>query len=122
MAILGVVPQIRTTNLVESIDFYTSKLGMDEAFQHQGFYAGISVGGQTFHLKLVDDADPSIRFVKEGDHFHLYFPTDDVEALASEYKAKKLDFYKELEETPWQTREFAIKDNQGHILYFGQDL
>lgn len=120
MAILGVVPQIRTTNMNESIAFYTSILGMDEEFRYQDFYAGISAGGQTFHLKLVDEVDPSIDFVEKGDHLHLYFLTDNVEALAGEYKAKGLSFYKELEETPWNTLEFAIRDNQGHILYFGQ--
>jgi len=25
-------------------------------------------------------------------------------------------------ETAWQTREFVIKDDQGHTLYFGQPL
>lgn len=122
MDILGVVSQIRTTNMNESIIFYTSTLGMKEEFRYQDFYAGISAGGQTFHLKLVDEVDPSIEFVERGDHFHLYFSTDDVESLAREYKAKGINFYKELEETPWNTWEFAIKDNQGHILYFGQGL
>jgi len=27
---------------------------------------------------------------------------------------------KDVHETPWGTREFVIKDDQGHILYFGQ--
>lgn len=122
MTVLGVVPQIRTTNMNASIDFYTSILGMDEKFRYQDFYAGISAGGQTFHLKLVDEVDPSIEFVEKGNHLHLYFLTDDVEALASECKAKGLSFYKELEKTPWDTWEFAVRDNQGHILYFGQGI
>jgi hypothetical protein len=25
----------------------------------------------------------------------------------------------DIHETPWKTREFAIRDDQGHILYFG---
>ena len=27
---------------------------------------------------------------------------------------------KDVHETPWGTTEFAIKDDQGHTLYFGQ--
>jgi hypothetical protein len=27
---------------------------------------------------------------------------------------------KELHETPWATRELAVKDDQGHTLYFGE--
>jgi len=122
MPIFGVTPQIRTTNIEESIDFYTSKLGMEVEFRYEDFYAGINAGGQCFHLKLVDEADPSIDFVEKGERFHLYFSTEDVNDLAMEYKNKGLEFHKELAETPWNTWEFAIKDNQGHILYFGQGL
>jgi catechol 2,3-dioxygenase-like lactoylglutathione lyase family enzyme len=78
MSISGVIPQLRTTNLAESISFYTVKLGLALDFQYEDFYAGIRAGGQRLHLKLVDDTDPSIAFVDQGEHFHdqghtLYF-------------------------------------------------
>ena len=46
-------------------------------FQDEDFYAGIRAGSQLFHLKLVDEQDPSIEFVDRGGHFHLYLETDD---------------------------------------------
>ena len=55
MSISGVIPQLRTTNLTDSIRFYTTKLGLTLEFQYQGFYAGIRAGSQLFHLKLVDE-------------------------------------------------------------------
>jgi len=70
MAISGVIPQLRTIDLKSSIAFYTTKLGLQLEFQHQDFYAGIRAGSQVFHLKLVDEKDPSIRFVEDGEHFH----------------------------------------------------
>jgi hypothetical protein len=27
---------------------------------------------------------------------------------------------REVHDTPWNTREFVIKDDQGHTLYFGE--
>lgn len=120
MQVSGVIPQIRTTDLDESIDFYVSKLGLEFAFRYEDFYAGIKAGDQVFHLKLVDDKDPSIGFVSDGDHFHLYFTTDDVEGKAEEIERKGVSLFKPLSETPWGTKEFAIRDNQGHTLYFGQ--
>ena len=54
MPVYGVIPQLRTTNLADSIDFYVSKLGFALEFQYSDFYAGIKVGQQSFHLKLVD--------------------------------------------------------------------
>ena len=119
MAIIGVTPQLRTTNLQDSIRFYTAKLGLTLEFQYQDFYAGIRAGNQMFHLKLVDEKDPSIDFVEDGEHFHLYLETTDLSVLASHLKEQDVQFLKDVHETPWGTREFAIKDDQGHVLYFG---
>ncbi len=50
MAISSAIPQLRTTNLAESVRFYTTT------------------------------KDPSIEFVDHGEHFHLYLETDDAAA------------------------------------------
>lgn len=121
MTISGVIPQLRTTNLIESIHFYTTKLGFTLEFQYQDFYAGIRAGSQVFHLKLVDDKDPSIDFVEDGEHFHLYLETSDAKATASALQQNGVRLVKEVHETPWGTIEFTIKDDQGHTLYFGQN-
>jgi catechol 2,3-dioxygenase-like lactoylglutathione lyase family enzyme len=120
MAISSVITQLRTTNLSQSIRFYTEKVGLTLEFQYQDFYAGIRAGNQVFHLKLVDEKDPSIAFVDKGDHFHLYFGTDDVQAIADALKRNGVRLVKDVHDTPWGTRELAIKDDQGHTLYFGQ--
>lgn len=122
MLISSAIAQLRTTDLAASIRFYTLKLGLTLEFQHQDFYAGIRAGGQLFHLKLVDEKDPSIEFVDKGEHLHLYFETDDAAALADALKKKGVGLVKDVHETAWGTREFVIKDDQGHTLYFGEGL
>jgi len=57
------IAQLRTTDLVESIRFYTTKVGLTLEFQYEDFYAGIRAGNQLFHLKLVDQAPVSCRLV-----------------------------------------------------------
>src|ERR671912_2459970 len=84
MRITGVIPQLRTTNLASSIDFYVSRLGATLAFEHEDFYAGIRLGNQVVHLKLVDEEDPSVAFVRVGEHFDLYLETEDVAAAAEQ--------------------------------------
>jgi catechol 2,3-dioxygenase-like lactoylglutathione lyase family enzyme len=120
MQISGIAPQLRTIDLASSISFYTDKLGMSVEFQYQDFYAGIRAGTQVFHLKLTDEKDPSIKFVDHDDHFHLYFETSDIEAVAAELKANGVPLVRDVHETPWGTKELVIKDDQGHTLYFGQ--
>ena len=120
MPITSVIAQLRTTDLKESIRFYTEKIGLGLEFQYEDFYAGIRAGSQIFHLKLVDDKDPSITFVDDGEHFHLYFGTDDIAALAKTLETRGIPLVRDVHATPWGTKELVIKDNQGHTLYFGQ--
>lgn len=120
MQISRVIPQLRTTDLAESIRFYTAVVGLTLEFQYQDFYAGIRAGDQVFHLKLVDEKDPSIEYVEKGEHFHLYLETDDASAAAEALKRKGVRLVKEVHETAWGTRELVIEDDQGHTLYFGE--
>ncbi|REE78549.1 glyoxalase/bleomycin resistance protein/dioxygenase superfamily protein [Paenibacillus taihuensis] len=122
MKISGIIPQLRTMNLEGSILFYTTQLGLELAFRHEDFYAGIRAGTQLFHLKYVCEEDPSIAYTREGEHFHLYLQTDDAAALAEALKARGVNLTEEVHETLWNTKEFVIEDDQGHTIYFGEAL
>lgn len=116
------IAQLRTTDLAASIRFYTEVLGLDLAFEYGGFYAGLRAGTQMIHLKQVDAADPSVPYVAAGEHLHIYMETDDAAALAAAVEARGVALAKPLHETPWGTREFGLRDDQGHTLYFGQQV
>jgi uncharacterized glyoxalase superfamily protein PhnB len=77
-------------------------------------------GSQIFHLKLVDEKDPSIPYVENGEHFHLV--TEGIADFAAQLKANGVELVKDVHETPWNTREIVIHDNQGHTLYLGERL
>ena len=122
MTIKSIIPQLRTTDIASTIRFYTEKLGFAVEFNYQGFYAGVRTGDQAIHLKLVDEKDPSISFVDDGGHLHLYFETDGVAEFADELKTRGVEMVEDVHETDWNTREFVIHDDQGHTLYFGEPL
>ena len=120
MPITGVIAQLRTTDLGASICFYTTKLGLALEFQYEDFYAGIRAGNQLLHLKLVEAKDPSIDFVDSGGHFHLYLETDDAAATARTVAQNGVSLVSDVHDTPWGTREFVIRDDQGHTVYIGE--
>jgi catechol 2,3-dioxygenase-like lactoylglutathione lyase family enzyme len=122
MAITGIIAQLRTTDLASSIRFYTETLGFSVEFQYEDFYAGVRAGNQVLHLKLVDEKDPSIADVHAGEHFHLYLETQGVAEFAAGLRAKGVKLVKDVHETPWNTREIVIHDDQGHTLYLGEPL
>jgi catechol 2,3-dioxygenase-like lactoylglutathione lyase family enzyme len=120
MLISRITPQLRTRDLDSSIRFYTDTVGLALEFRYADFYAGIRAGAQVFHLKQVETADPSIPYVHDEDHFHLYLGTDDVSAVADHLRAKGVALQQEPKDTPWQTRELVFLDDQGHTIYVGQ--
>jgi catechol 2,3-dioxygenase-like lactoylglutathione lyase family enzyme len=122
MSISRIVPQLRTTDMASSVRFYTDKLGFSVDFNYQDFYVGLGTGSQLIHLKLVDHRDPSIPYVDEGDHLHLYLETSGVVAFAAQLKARGVPLVKDVHETPWGTREIVIHDDQGHTLHFGEPV
>lgn len=113
MTITSAICQLRTTDLAESIRFYTAGLGLTREFQYEDFYAGIRAGNSVFHLKLVDEKDPSIEFVDRGDHFHLYLETDDAAAAADALKRNGVRLAKDVHDTPWGTRESRSRTIRG---------
>ena len=122
MTIKHIIPQLRTKDMPSSIRFYTEALGFTVEFNYEDFYVGVRSGEHLIHLKLVDDTDPSISYVDEGGHLHLYFQTEDVSAFAERLKSKGLELVQDVCETDWNTREFVVRDDQGHTLYFGEPL
>ena len=44
------------------------------------------------------------------------------DALYTEYAARGVEFTRELGNTPWNSREFVVKDCDGRLLAFGTNL
>lgn len=120
MEITRIIPQLRTTNLAATIDFYTATLGFAVEFRYEDFYAAVKTGTSVIHFKQVDAPDPSIAFVADGDHLHLYLETADVCVVAEELKRKGVPLVQDVHDTEWGTRECVIRDNEGHTLYFAE--
>lgn len=119
MEIEALVPQLRTTDLERAIDFYTRKLGFVLSFRYGDFYAGVSCGDRMIHLKRVDDPDPGIDFVREGQHLHVYFGVRDIRGVFRHVQEAGVKIVEGISDRAWGTTEFVIEDPDGHTLYFG---
>ena len=119
MEIEELVPQLRTTDLDRAIHFYTETLGLTLSFRYQDFYAGVSSGEWMIHLKLVEDPDPSIDFVREGQHLHLHIGVRDIQSAFRQVEEAGVKIVEGIADRPWGITEFVIEDPDGHTLYFG---
>ena len=115
---MSYITQLRTPDLEQALNFYTNTLGYKTAFRYEDFYAGIDIDDQVLHLKLVDETDPSIEFVAQGDHFHLYIEVADLEARHEDLDGGGAHV-SVIKVQPWG-REFVVIDPEGHRIYYAE--
>jgi uncharacterized glyoxalase superfamily protein PhnB len=112
-------PILWTENLDDTIGFYTQILGFT--------LLGRNDDWQWASLKK-DDVQIMLSKPNEHEKFNgisftgsFYFNVDNVDDLWEDLKAKAKICY-EIETFDWEMREFAIYDNNGYILQFGQSV
>ena len=117
--ITALTPMLRTWELQASIRFYTQVLGFhcDALDEDQG-WAALSWGSASLMLSgpNAHEGDKQPAFTGS-----LYLRTDDVDALWRQVKEAARVCY-HLENFGYGMREFAIYDNNGYLLQFGQAL
>ena len=119
MKITELRPMLWTEDLPESIKFYTETLGFtaDEVNEDWG-WASLSTGGVGIMLAR---PNAHVAYDKIGFTGTFYFTTDDVEAIWAKVKDKTRICYG-IENFEYGMREFAIYDNNGYTLQFGQEI
>jgi len=119
MKLTSLRPIFYTNQLEASIQFYTEILGFTVVAQNNDW------GWASLHSDQVEImlAKPNEHTAFEKAMFtgSFYFSTDQVDAMWNHLKDRVKICYG-IENFDWGMREFAIFDNNGYILQFGQDL
>ena len=113
--IKSIAPQFLVLNLERALDFYLNKLGFDEHFRYEHFYAGVGRDGREIHLKLADPEDLPQR--KNKDHLDVNCGVEGIDELYDEWTKQDVEVTQPLRDMPYG-REFYIADPDGHVLGF----
>lgn len=110
---------LRTEKLEETINFYTNVLGFTCTTKNDD-WGWASLSKDDIEIMV---AKPNDHVPKDGPKFtgSLYIQTSDVNELWNLLKDKTKVCYR-IDDFAWQMREFAIYDNNGYILQFGQEI
>lgn len=108
-----------TENLTETIDFYCKILGFTCGERNDN-WAWASLYKDAVEIML-SQPNAHTKYDQIGFTGSFYFNVEDVESLWNELKSKAKICY-ELETFDWGMREFAIYDNSGYLLQFGQEI
>lgn len=112
-------PILWTENMAESVAFYTEILGfvLDE-YSEEWNWASLS---KDLVGIMLTKPNAHTKVEKTGFSGSFYFNVNNVDELWEHLKSKARICY-EPEDFPWEMREFAVYDNNGYILQFGQNL
>ena len=114
-----IAPQFFSTDIPGTLAYYKDKLGFEclGRWQDPPIYAIVARDQQTIHFRCADPpkANPDKY---EDELLDAYLMVEDVDALHAEYAAKAVEFARELANTPWDSREFVVKDCDGRLLVF----
>jgi len=115
MTIKKLRPFLLTENLQETIEFYINVLGFKCGLQTETWAA--------LHLDKAEImfTTPDENFDKPNITGSMYFDIDNIDEVWEDIKGKSKVHYA-IEDKEWQKRQFAIYDNNGYILEFGQDI
>lgn len=119
MKITELRPMLWTKDLKGTIDFYVGKLGFTcgEINEDWG-WATLWIDDIALMLARPDEHTP---FEKPQFTGTFYFTTDDVDAAWEKLKDKAGIAYG-IENFEYGMREFALYDNNGYMLQFGQEI
>lgn len=111
---------LQVRDVVEAAAFYRDKLGFETA----GFWGEPPcfsiVGRGTVTLFLDQQREPGPAPVNQ--YWAAYVYVDDVEAYAAELRGRGVEILRGPEDMEHGCREFDVRDPDGHIIAFGQDL
>jgi uncharacterized glyoxalase superfamily protein PhnB len=119
MKLTALRPLLWTEDLKGSVDFYGGVLGFvcDEI---NGDWGWASLSKDDVSIMLAKPNEHT-RFESIGFTGSFYFNTDDVESWWQRLKDKARVCY-DIETFDWGMREFAVYDNNGYLLQFGQEI
>lgn len=112
-------PILWTEDFNDTIDFYTQILGFTLQESNEDWqWASLEKNGVEIMLTKPNQHESFNRIGFTGS---FYFTVDEVDELWEDLKTKTKICY-EIETFDWEMREFAIYDNNGYILQFGQHI
>jgi len=112
-------PMMWTEDLDATIEFYVDVLGFT-CREKNDEWKWASLGRDDVWIMLAGPNEHT-SYDKIGFTGSFYFTTDDIETLWTALKDKAKVCY-DIETFPWGMREFAIYDNNGYLLQFGQEI
>lgn len=119
MKLTALRPMLWTEDLDKTIEFFVDVIGFACIEKNEDWgWASLSLDDVWIMLAKPNEHTP---YEKIGFTGSFYFTTTNVDAMWAKVRDKARVCYG-IEEFDWGMREFAIYDNNGYLLQFGQEI
>lgn len=118
-----IAPLFFTMDIPATLAYYKEKLGFEclGTWLDPPVYAIVARDRQVIHFRCAEP--PTANPDKYADELlDAYVFVEDADALHAEYAAQGVEFIRGVANTPWNSREFLVKDCDGRLLAFGANL
>jgi uncharacterized glyoxalase superfamily protein PhnB len=118
-----IVPLFFSTDFAATLAYFNDKLGFEcvGTWSDPPVYAIVARDGHAIHFRCAAPPTPNPDKYEE-ELLDAYIQVEDADALHAEYAAKGVEFVRGLGDTPWNSREFVVKDCDGRLLAFGASM
>lgn len=118
-----IAPVFFTMDIPRTLAYYKEKLGFEclGTWLDPPVYAIVARDEHSIHFRCAPP--PTANPDKYADELlDAYISVEEVDALYADFKAKDVEFTRELADTLWQSREFVVKDCDRRLLAFGTNI
>lgn len=123
-----IIPHLFVKNVSENVEFYKTKLGFEPVYvQTENEIVNFAILKDENVQILIGEKDilwkyiPELKNKPESNQILLYFEMTDVDSYYEKIKSK-VKVVRELYESWYKTREFWIKDCNGYLIAFYQNI
>jgi len=111
-------PDICSTNLAESKQFYASLFGMKPVFDIDWYVQMQADHDENVQIAFVAKDHPSVpqRFAVDPQGVVITFELEDVDSVYERAKEMKLSIVQELRDEEWGQRHFMVEDSNGLLV------
>jgi catechol 2,3-dioxygenase-like lactoylglutathione lyase family enzyme len=106
-------------DVAKSAKYYESQLGFVTWWSGEGWHF---LQRENFMVMLGECPDDRSAFETRNHSYFAYIEVENIDALFTEYRSKKIELLGEVLNKPWGQREFGICTIDGHRIMFGQKI
>ena len=117
---LRAVPVLQVADVVASAAFYSEKLGFDTCGMWGEPPCFCIIGRGSVTLFLDQQREEGAAPINQ--YWAAYVYVDDVDAMAQALRGSGVELVRGPEDASYGCREVDVRDLDGHIVCFGQDL